>query len=178
MTETTNTPDIDRVVNFLNSRGVGFEQGEDLLADAASARRLLAALGDKQHADPSPQALDELRRLRDAVSALLAENEDTAKAAAALDNLAANRHFRYRFRPELQVRLEPVEKSAVAQILEDVAGLVASGRWDRVKTCANEDCGAVFYDPTRAKTRRWHAFEICGNKKNVAAFRQRAAGAV
>lgn len=155
MTETTTSPSIDRVVNLLNSRGVGFERDTDSLTAS------------------SPEELDELRRLRSALWNLLAENGRADKAAAALDKLAASHPFRYRYTSDLRVALEPVAASATAQLLEDVAALIAGGNWARVKTCANEDCKAVFYDPTRARTRRWHSFELCGNKRNVAAFRQR-----
>jgi predicted RNA-binding Zn ribbon-like protein len=174
MTETSNAA-ADRVVDFLNSRGVGFEQGVDMLTDAASARQLFATLGFKAGKEATARQLDELRRLRSVLQDLMGKDKPAAKTLAALDQLAAIHHFRYRYTPDLQVVLEAVEPSVATQMIEDVAGLISGGNWDRVKSCANPDCGAVFYDPTRARTRRWHAFETCGNKNNVAKFRQRAA---
>jgi predicted RNA-binding Zn ribbon-like protein len=29
------------------------------------------------------------------------------------------------------------------------------------------------YDTTRSRTQRWHSYELCGNRANVAAFRAR-----
>ena len=59
-------------------------------------------------------------------------------------------------------------------VLHDVATLLRDKRWDRLKICADEACGAAFYDCTRSKTQRWHSFSICGNKNNVAAHRVRS----
>lgn len=43
----------------------------------------------------------------------------------------------------------------------------------RIRVCANDGCRAVFYDTTRSRTQRWHSYELCGNRANVAAFRAR-----
>ncbi len=174
MSEPHNPPAVERVLTFLNSRGVGFDAGVDLLAAPESARRLLADLGLPAPADIEGEQLEQLRRLREAMSDALHERGDLAEARAALDAIARTRHFRYRFESDLHVRLEAVDPDAAAQLIEDVAGLIGEAKWERVKSCANARCGAIFYDPTRAKTRRWHAYDICGNKSNVAAFRQRA----
>ena len=56
--------------------------------------------------------------------------------------------------------------AAVADILRD-------GTWKRMRVCANDGCRAVFYDATRSRTQRWHSYELCGNRANVAAFRAR-----
>ena len=61
----------------------------------------------------------------------------------------------------------------LGRVAAQIAELVRSGRWSRLKLCANTKCGAAFYDTSRSRTRRWHSFEVCGNRHNVAAYRAR-----
>jgi predicted RNA-binding Zn ribbon-like protein len=51
-----------------------------------------------------------------------------------------------------------------------------SGRSTRLRLCANDTCRPVFYDTSRCRTQRWLSCEICGNRHNVAAHRNRAPG--
>jgi predicted RNA-binding Zn ribbon-like protein len=60
-------------------------------------------------------------------------------------------------------------------LIADLHRAVSSGSWRRVRLCAYEPCNAAFYDATRSQTQRWHSYEVCGNRANVAAFRRRAA---
>ncbi|MEO3773386.1 CGNR zinc finger domain-containing protein [Micromonospora sp. B9E7] len=46
-----------------------------------------------------------------------------------------------------------------------------------MRICGNEMCSHVFYDTTRSRTQRWHSYERCGNRTNVAAYRARARSA-
>ncbi|MFD9007044.1 CGNR zinc finger domain-containing protein [Streptomyces sp. NPDC059582] len=54
-----------------------------------------------------------------------------------------------------------------------MAEMIADGTWQRIRACANEDCAHAFYDTTRSRTQRWHSYEDCGNRTNVAAYRAR-----
>ena len=45
----------------------------------------------------------------------------------------------------------------------------------RVKICQNEDCRWVFYDTTKARTRRWCNDRVCGNRDRVRRARARSA---
>ena len=40
----------------------------------------------------------------------------------------------------------------------------AAGPWLRL--CASDVCREAFYDTTRSRTRRWHSYEVCGNRSN------------
>lgn len=53
----------------------------------------------------------------------------------------------------------------VGEVVLAVAELVRAGDWSRIRVCANDACASVFYDTTRGRTRRWHFYEICGNRK-------------
>ena len=61
----------------------------------------------------------------------------------------------------------------VGGIVLAVAGLLTASTSARVRACANDLCGHVFYDTSRSSTQRWHSYEICGNRSNVAAYRAR-----
>jgi predicted RNA-binding Zn ribbon-like protein len=47
----------------------------------------------------------------------------------------------------------------------------------RIRRCAADDCGLVFYDESRAGSRRWCSMQKCGNRAKVRAHRARAAAA-
>ena len=60
-------------------------------------------------------------------------------------------------------------------IVLDAADLLVSGLSPHVKTCPGEDCGWVFLDSGRGKSRRWCAMDLCGNRAKVKLFREREA---
>jgi predicted RNA-binding Zn ribbon-like protein len=47
----------------------------------------------------------------------------------------------------------------------------------RIRHCEASDCGLVFFDVSRAGTRRWCSMQTCGNRAKVRAHRARAAAA-
>ncbi|GAA3766096.1 CGNR zinc finger domain-containing protein [Terriglobus aquaticus] len=166
---------IERVLAFLNSRAVGFEKGIDQLRNAEEASRFLApAFG--QQAVISSRALGELRRLRQALLDLVATGWREGAAADALNEIASRSLYTIAFRGDQEIALQPVhEGAALSVLIRDVAGLIEAGQWNRVKHCSDGACSATFFDRSRNRTQRWHSFEICGNKNNVAAHRARHA---
>ncbi|RRA49855.1 CGNR zinc finger domain-containing protein [Acidipila sp. EB88] len=166
---------IERVLAFLNSRGVGFEKGVDRLRNAEEASRFLASAFGKQ-AVISSRALGELRRLRQALLDLVATGWHDEAAAGALNEVASHSPYTIAFRGDQEIALQPVHEGAALSVLvRDVAALIDAGQWNRVKHCSDQACSASFFDRSRNKTQRWHSFEICGNKNNVAAHRARHA---
>lgn len=79
------------------------------------------------------------------------------------------RTFERRFELELN---EP--KQLLVPIAESAARLLCSGDFSRVKQCANQDCGAFFYDGTKNNSRRWCSATGCGNRMRVAKFYARS----
>ena len=65
--------------------------------------------------------------------------------------------------------------SILAQIALSFANLVTSENRQRIKICLNEDCRWVFYDTTKARTRRWCSDKVCGNRERVRRARARMA---
>lgn len=43
----------------------------------------------------------------------------------------------------------------------------------RIKICENKDCGWIFYDESKSRTRRWCDHKICGNLMKVRRYRDR-----
>jgi predicted RNA-binding Zn ribbon-like protein len=55
----------------------------------------------------------------------------------------------------------------IARIAASLGEMLAMGDVGRVKTCANGDCRWVFYDPTKARIKRWCKDSTCGNRARV-----------
>jgi predicted RNA-binding Zn ribbon-like protein len=158
----------ERLVAFINSHGVGHEAGHDLLEAPA---RDGAALGYAGTPFPTGAALAQARALR----SLLLEGvgAEGVTSRRALNAIAGALPWVYSFDAHGQATPTPLQETVAARVLGDLAAVGAAGHWNRIKVCANADCKALFYDTTRSRTRRWHSFEQCGNKANVAAHRQR-----
>jgi predicted RNA-binding Zn ribbon-like protein len=80
--------------------------------------------------------------------------------------------FERRFELDLN---EP--KQLLVPIAESAARLLCSGDFSRVRQCANQDCGAFFYDGTKNNSRRWCSATGCGNRMRVAAHYRRSRNA-
>lgn len=88
---------------------------------------------------------------------------------------------RYRNRlaksPRFAVNAEPERKDpawVVARIAESFVDVLSRGDPRRLKTCANPDCGWLFYDDSPAQSRIWCDSRACGNLMKVRRFRARA----
>jgi predicted RNA-binding Zn ribbon-like protein len=61
----------------------------------------------------------------------------------------------------------------LSRIAASFAEMLALNRSDRLKYCPNEGCKWIFYDRTKANTRRWCNDRTCGNRDRVRRARQR-----
>ena len=52
----------------------------------------------------------------------------------------------------------------LAPVLWSAGDLLAGSRLDRVRRCANPECGWLFLDDSRAGKRRWCSMSSCGNR--------------
>lgn len=52
----------------------------------------------------------------------------------------------------------------LAPVLWSAGDLLAGARLDRVRRCANPECGWLFLDDSRAGKRRWCSMSACGNR--------------
>ena len=162
------------VVDLLNSRP--YAGMKDKLDEPGSAAEVLRSFGHRAD-PPSTEQVELARALRSDLMAVLTAPDAAAveRAWAAFTAATSSVTFQQEFSGEAQVRLRQVGGDPVAaRIVLDVADLVSTGTWNRLRMCANDRCSEVFYDTTRSRTRRWHSYETCGNRTNVAAYRARA----
>jgi predicted RNA-binding Zn ribbon-like protein len=160
------------VVDLLNSRAYAIH--DDKLDSPAPAAEILGAFGT-----PSPSAaqLELVRALRSDLMAVVSADDpaDTTRDWAAFSGRVSDVRFQQNFSTAGSVQLVQVTGDPlVGRISTAVAELVNAGMWSRIRLCANHECAKVFYDTTRSRTRRWHSYEICGNRANVAAYRARS----
>ncbi|WP_052488534.1 CGNR zinc finger domain-containing protein [Streptomyces sp. 150FB] len=160
------------IAELLNSRPHATPQIPDKLDDPQAARRLLCPFGLDTTADPSPEQLTLVRTVRaDLMDAVAAPDDDVAWDA--LTEHSASADFRRTFSAG-EARLHQVAGDPLlGGVISAVADVVGAGAWARLRVCGNPDCRAVFHDTTRSGSQRWHSYELCGNRANVAAHRNR-----
>jgi predicted RNA-binding Zn ribbon-like protein len=71
------------------------------------------------------------------------------------------------------VPLRPGWPWILSRIAASFAEMLAINRPDRLKYCPNEGCRWIFYDRTKANTRRWCNDRTCGNRDRVQRSRVR-----
>ncbi|HZA66177.1 MAG TPA: CGNR zinc finger domain-containing protein, partial [Geminicoccaceae bacterium] len=73
-------------------------------------------------------------------------------------------------------RIEPARITApalLAPVVWSAGDLIAGGRLERVRLCANEQCLWLFLDESKAGTRRWCNMASCGNRAKARRHYQR-----
>ena len=110
--------------------------------------------------------------LREALFALItggAPDLDLINAAAAVAPPAPA------LGPDGKVRWHAADPVAatLSLVARDAVDLVTSALAERVRECANPDCGALFVDHSRPGSRRWCAMDSCGNQAKKGSFRER-----
>ncbi len=135
---------------------------------------------------PSDRELHDARSFRDAVARLAlcaadghtpdADDIDVVNLFAALPDvppsLAGGRRQAGAGRLRTGQALASVARDAVT-LFAGVGFVGEQGR--RILRCSADGCGLVFYDDSRAGTRRWCSMPKCGNRSKVRAHRARAA---
>jgi predicted RNA-binding Zn ribbon-like protein len=71
----------------------------------------------------------------------------------------------------------PEADRAMALLAIAWSALVTTGDSQRLKRCADDTCGWVFWDVSRNHSRRWCTMRVCGNRAKTRRYaaRQRAA---
>jgi len=162
-------------------RGTGAR--EDRLGNDAWLGRFLARAGwsgDRLPGDGDREALRRLRALlRRIVDAVRTDGIVPDADLAALNQvLGASPVARRLVQTEdgRSVVLDPVG-DGIETVLGPVAAsfvtMLAEGEPERIKVCANPDCGWVIYDSSRNRTRRWCEAAECGNLVKVRRHRAR-----
>jgi hypothetical protein len=165
------------VVGLLNSRPHATPLLPDTLENPQIGAGILRPFGLSGAETPTPKQLGRVRVLRSALMATV-EADDPPGAASAwadVDAQTTDLLFRYTFAGTGQTGLRQMSgDQIVGGIVRAVTDLLAANHWTRIRACANDLCSHVFYDATRSHTQRWHSYETCGNRINVAAHRARS----
>lgn len=129
------------------------------LARAAELRRLLYRLFAAVAAGRHPAAAD-LQALNAALARALPHQVLVARG----DGFA----WAWEDSPALDAVLWPVLRAA--------ADLLASDRRARLRECGGENCGWLFLDETKNRSRRWCEMSVCGNRAKARRHYRRARG--
>lgn len=63
--------------------------------------------------------------------------------------------------------------SSLGYILAEFHRLAETGRLERMKMCASDECGWIFYDRSKPGNRRWCSSTGCGNREKTRSYRSR-----
>jgi predicted RNA-binding Zn ribbon-like protein len=172
-------------IDFVNSdwrdyRGSGRRQ--DRLEDPLWLDRFLERWDLERIDTGRPEHRSALRRLRSLlqgiVQTIIEGGLPPPRDLTALNRWLSARPVRSRLASEqgvFRLQLVPTARGLDAVCFAITASFVeclVEGDPSRLKACDNPDCGWVFYDQTRSRTRRWCA-NTCGNLMKVRQFRAR-----
>jgi predicted RNA-binding Zn ribbon-like protein len=133
---------------------------------AAEARRL--GTEARKRPEDAAATLDEALALRTALGRLLSQtsggelalvNALLARAPARTAIVARDGEYRWRSADAD----EPLE-APLWPVVWDAAALLTSDRRGWVSACGDPECGWLFLDLSRGRTRRWCSMEACGNR--------------
>ncbi len=174
------------LLDLLNSDWHDWHGGgrtEDHLDDPGWLKRFLASWGlhvDVPYSAGTRRAFGELRTLgRRVVDDFRSGRPVSASDVAALNTYLAKGPVRRRLvldGGEPRVDYVPAARDwdwVLAETAASLADLLARGEPERLKVCENRDCGWVFYDNSRNRSRRWCDSRGCGNLIKVRRFRAR-----
>lgn len=179
-TETKPAPGpLARIQGLVNT--IELPAGIDRLADPDDAAPWLAANGLlAAGASPTAAELDLVRRVREALRALLIHNTGGpaphAEHLAVLQALADMSTANVDVAPDGQVKLSAAGATVGERLLELLLVMrdaQRDGTWARLKACVNDECTWAFYDRSRNHGGTWCVMSECGNKLKNREFRAR-----
>ena len=132
-------------------------------------------------------ALVEIRRLRRSLHGIFAARaagqplprealehlNDVIRRTAAWRRLAADEETDYRDICCLWDFRDAPAAAALGPVAWKAAELLELGELDRLKACPGENCGWLFLDTSKNRSRQWCSMRTCGNAAKVKRFRQR-----
>ncbi|HEU4448395.1 MAG TPA: CGNR zinc finger domain-containing protein [Gaiellaceae bacterium] len=169
--------ELELVRAFVNTLNV--EAGTDEFADPSALARWLRRRGLSSTRTASPADVVAARRLREAIRALLLENNGVSvrkEAALTLNRTGERARLRLVFDPQGRATLEPGARGvdgALGRVLAIVADAMVDGTWGRLKACRADGCRWAFYDHARNRSRHWCSMAVCGNRTKAREYRRR-----
>src|SRR5258708_30118 len=163
--------------------GVAWGHHTGLVAEER-ARRLLAEA--ERHPKQAHAVLTHVVTLREALYRMFLAAAEGAPAAAAdvdaINEALSNAMARARVIPadDSYVWAREEDDTALHAPLwprvPSAAELLTSAELHRVHLCSSEDCGWLFLDTSKNRSRRWCALEGCGNRAKARRHYQRTRG--
>ena len=160
----------DLCLDFANTR---YWRGQEAPTETLNAPSDLAAWA-KAPNPPAPKEFVQAIALREALYRLFdAQAQGEAAPSRDLDVLnhalaqAPARTTLKRGRDGYEWNLDTKSDTALAllaPVLWSAGDLLAGPRLDKVRRCANPECGWLFLDDSRAGKRRWCSMSSCGNR--------------
>ncbi len=160
----------DLCLDFANTR---YWRGQAAPTETLNEPAELAAWMKTPKA-PSPKEFDHAIALRETLYRLF-DAQAQGKPAPPRDLEALNtalaeaparkalRRNRGGYEWDVEVRADTA-LALLAPVLWSAGDLLAGPRLDRVRRCANPECGWLFLDDSRAGKRRWCSMSACGNR--------------
>ncbi|GLZ29082.1 hypothetical protein Lesp02_12720 [Lentzea sp. NBRC 105346] len=154
------SPEAELVMAFANT--VDLEDGTDELATSAEANKWLQA-----NDLPRVNAADHRRLLdlRTGIRAALAGSTETGTGQAVLAELPVF--------VNLTGDVLTATHSALSRLAIAWAVVALTGQAERLKRCADDACGWVFWDVSRNHSRRWCTMRVCGNRAKARRYTAR-----
>jgi predicted RNA-binding Zn ribbon-like protein len=155
---------------------------EEKLISAAAGKRLAAHA--RRHAQQATAALARAIALREAVYDIVAAlDAKRSPSAGALETVARDMAAAYStgrlVLHDGTLHWVSSNEDDLDRVLWEVARtvgrLVTSSRLAKVRLCAAADCGWLFVDDTKNRSRRWCDMKLCGNREKLRRFRARQA---
>ncbi|CAN5687867.1 CGNR zinc finger domain-containing protein [soil metagenome] len=168
---------VQTAADLVNTRG--HPSGTDYMDTPEKARNFLVEHGFSRVAEVSAADLAELHDVRARLDEVFyAPDEETA--AALINQLLRDldlgpyltKHdgrWHFHYAPDSALPGHRVAASAVMGL----AAVIAEYGFGRLGICSADDCGDVFVDTSRNRSRRY-CNDLCSTRMNVAAYRARA----
>lgn len=163
--------DEDLLLDLLNTTPVVDGERTDELADPASARRWTAARGGGGTAGEATA----LRRVRDAIQAVIRGELDPQALAVHLDRVALLPRLHD---GSLRWELRTAADDTVAARALLAWATIHDRSPDRLRPCANPECCRFLLDRSNANAARWCSMAVCGNRAKARRHYQRHAAAI
>lgn len=173
-------------IEVMNSNKVDWQHSQvrrDMLEDAAWLQNLAEKWSIQVSAAITPNELSQLKQLRfdmqEIVKLLQEDPEEAANQLFTINQLLeqVSSVFQLAYNGSVfEVVQIPNEKGWALftwSVADSFAKLLAENELKRLKICDNHDCGWIFYDESKNKSRRWCDDKVCGNIMKVRNFRAR-----
>lgn len=145
---------------------------EAALSDVATANRQLQAVISRPVMKKDVSDLRDLQRAAaGVVDALLAGNTPDCSVLNDLARGSTGRTEVVVTGGALRQQIAWDDGSATAGLARRLIEELGAMEPGRLRRCARRECGLVFYDTTRSRTRRWHAEDPCGWRQRQQARR-------